>query len=185
VVDPVTGGPIDRLLLPGAEGPLHEYRFEGRPDQRTKHSFFGQGKYFMQGKVLDVSYRYMTDDWGIDSHTLETRLNWPLSDSRFIEPHVRFYTQSEADFYRVSLLDGEPMPWFASADYRLGNFDALTAGLKYGWRTGGGNDFAMRLEYYRQDGEVPADQLIGNQDQSSLYPDLDAIIFNFSFGFDF
>jgi len=185
VVEPVSGEPIDRLLVPGAEGPLHEYRFESRPDKRTKHSLFGQGKYFMEGKVLDLSYRYMTDDWGIDSHTLESKLNWPLSDSTFIEPHIRFYMQSEADFYRVSLRDGEPMPQFASADYRLGNFDALTAGLKYGWRTGGGNDLAMRLEYYRQDGEVPADQLIGNQDQSSLYPDLDAIIFNFSFGFDF
>ncbi|MEX2125000.1 MAG: DUF3570 domain-containing protein [Woeseia sp.] len=183
VVDPLSGDAILRTPAPGAAGPLHQYRFESRPDKRTKHSLFGQGKYFMGGKVLDMSYRYMTDDWGIDSHTLETKLNLPLGDTSYIEPHLRFYTQSEADFYRASLVDGEPLPQFASADYRLGSFDAITAGLKYGWRTSSGKDFAVRLEYYRQDGEIPTHQLIGSHDQSSLYPDLDAVILNFSFGF--
>lgn len=184
VVDPGTGLAIVRQPTPGAQGPSHEYRFESRPDQRTKHSFFAQGKYYLDGKVLDASYRFMTDDWGIDSHTVEGRLHWPLGDSRYLEPHLRFYTQSEADFYRVSLRDGEPLPAFASADYRLGTFDAVTAGMKYGWRTGNGHDLSLRLEYYRQDGDVPADQLIGSQDSSALYPGLDAIFFNFSYGFD-
>lgn len=184
VVDPLTGGGVARTPSPGAEGPLYEYRFESRPDQRTKHSVFGQGKYYLDGKVLDISYRFMTDDWGIDSHTVEGRLYWPMGGSRYLEPHLRFYTQGEADFYRVSLRDGEPLPGFASADYRLGRFDALTAGLKYGWQTDSGHDLSLRLEYYRQDGEVPAGQLIGGQDGSTLYPGLDAIIFNFSYGFD-
>lgn len=183
VVDPLTGETVARTLAPGAEGPLHEYRFEGRPDTRTKHSLFGQGKYFVGGKVVDLSYRFMTDDWGIDSHTLEGKLYWPLGDSRYLEPHLRYYTQSEADFYRVSLRDGEPLPLFASADYRLGNFDAITAGLKYGWRSASGHDLSVRLEYYRQDGEVPGTQLIGLQDASALYPGLDAVIFNFSYAF--
>lgn len=184
VVDPSTGEGIARAPSPGAEGPLHEYRFESRPHQRTKHSLFGQGKYYLGGRVLDLSYRFMTDDWGIDSHTLEGKLYWPLGETRYLEPHLRFYTQSEADFYRVSLRDGEALPGFASADYRLGNFDALTAGLKYGWRTGSGHDLSLRLEYYRQDGEVPAGQVIGDQDSSALYPGLDALVFNFSYGFD-
>lgn len=183
VVDPLSGDAIGRTPAPGLEGPMHEYRFESRPDKRTKHSLFGQGKYYLGGKVLDMSYRFMTDDWGIDSHTLDTKLYLPLGDASYIEPHIRFYTQSEADFYRVSLLDGEPLPQFASADYRLGNFDAITAGLKYGWRTSFGHDFAIRFEYYRQDGKIPAGQLIGSQDQSSLYPGLDAIILNVSYGF--
>jgi hypothetical protein len=183
VVDPLTGETVARTPPPGADGPLHEYRFEGRPDTRTKHSLFGQGKYYLGGKVVDVSYRFMTDDWGIDSHTLEGKLYWPLGDSRYLEPHLRYYTQSEADFYHASLRDGESLPLFASADYRLGNFDAITAGLKYGWRSGSGHDFSVRLEYYRQDGEVPGAQLIGVQDASALYPGLDAIIFNFSYAF--
>lgn len=183
VVDPLTGFGIGRQPAPGAEGPLHQYVFESRPDQRTKHSLFGQGKYWLGGNVLDVSYRFMTDDWGIDSHTLDTKVTFPFGNSRYIEPHVRLYTQTEADFYRASLLDGEPMPQFASADYRLGKFDAITAGVKYGWQTSSGNDFAVRLEYYRQDGDIPSDQLVGNQTSDALYPGLDAVIFNLSYGF--
>ena len=179
----MSGDPLPRVPTPGVEGPSHEYRFESRPDERTKHSLFTQAKYFMNGKVLDVSYRYMTDDWEIDSHTLDTRFRWPLSDTRFLEPHVRYYSQSAAEFYRVALVDGETPPAFASADYRLGDFDAITLGMKYGWQTGRGSDMSVRLEYYMQDGEPPAEQVIGNQADRDLYPDLDAVILQFSYRF--
>jgi hypothetical protein len=137
----------------------------------------------MNGKVLDASYRYMTDDWDIDSHTVDLRFRWPIGDSRYLEPHFRFYTQSYADFYRVSLTGGAPLPSYASADYRLGEFDAITVGLKYGWTLKSGNEMSARLEFYSQDGDAPQSQLIGNQLSRDLYPDLDAIIAQFSFRF--
>ena len=92
-------------------------------------------------------------------------------------------SQTEAEFYRASVIDGDPLPQYASSDYRLGDFDALTAGIKYGWKMESGNDMSVRLEYYMQRGEVPAAQIIGNQSQRELYPDLDAIIANFSYRF--
>ena len=183
VVDGVTGDTITRVPAPGAEGPSHEFRFESRPDDRTKHSLYTQAKYYMGGKVLDASYRYMTDDWEIDSHTLDLRLRWPVGERSFVEPHLRFYTQSEADFYTISLVDGAELPAFASADYRLGNFDAITAGLKYGWTTRGGNEMSVRAELYRQTGSIPGGLLIGNQVGRETYPDLDAIILQFSYRF--
>jgi hypothetical protein len=183
LVDGTTGDTIPRTPAPGAEGPSHEFRFENRPDERTKHSFYGQAKYYMGGKVLDASYRYMTDDWEIDSHTLDLRLRWPLGESSYIEPHFRFYTQSEAEFYTISLVDGSELPQFASADYRLGKFDAVTAGLKYGWKTRSGNEFSIRAEIYQQNGTIPGDLLIGNQVGRETYPDLDAIILQFSYRF--
>ena len=183
VVDPITGDTLVRTPTPGVDGPSHEFLFEGRPQDRAKQSLYTQAKYYMSGKVLDVSYRYMTDDWDIDSHTVDAKLKFPIGNSSYIEPHVRFYTQTEANFYRASLTAGEPLPLFASADYRLGSFDALTAGAKYGWRTDSGHDIGFRLEYYMQDGEVPSGQLIGNQLQRDMYPGLNAIIFNFSYGF--
>lgn len=183
IVDPVTGDTVTHTPAPGVAGPSHEFRFESRPNDRVKHSFYSQAKYYLSGKVLDLSYRYMTDDWDIDSHTLDAKLRLPLSDSSYLEPHLRFYTQSEAEFYRASLVESDPLPQYASADYRLGDFNALTAGLKYGWKTGSGNDMSVRLEYYRQQGDVPAGQIIGNQSQRDLYPDLEAVIFNFSYRF--
>ena len=183
LVDGTTGDTITRVPAPGAEGPSHEFRFESRPDDRTKHSLYTQAKYYMGGKVLDASYRYMTDDWEIDSHTLDLRLRWPVGEQSYIEPHLRFYTQSEADFYTISLVDGVELPAFASADYRLGNFDAITAGLKYGWKTRGGNEMSVRAELYRQSGTIPGGLLIGNQAERETYPDLDAIILQFSYRF--
>lgn len=183
MVDPVTGEGIPRIPAPGLAGPLHEYRFESRPDRRTKHSVFLQGKYYLEGKVLDLSWRFMTDDWEIDSHTLDLKLRWPLGDRGWLEPHLRLYTQTAAEFYRPSLPVGE-LPAFASADYRLAPFDAFTAGLKYGWQTASGNEAGVRLEYYRQHGSIPGDLLPGNQDPGALAPDLDAVILNLSYRFD-
>jgi len=183
VVDGTTGDPVPVAGIPNDDLPSHLYRYENRPDERTKHSLYGQAKYYMAGKVLDLSYRYMTDDWDIDSHTVDARLRWPIGDSNYLEPHVRYYTQTAADFYRLSLIDGEPLPAFASADYRLGEFDAVTVGLKYGWQLRSGHEMSVRLEYYMQDGSPPAGQVIGNQSAQDLYPDLDAIIAQFSYRF--
>lgn len=184
LVDPLTGDPVPRIPTPGTEGPSHEYLFESRPDERTKHSFFGQAKYYMSGRVLDASYRYMTDDWDIDSHTVDVRYRWPLGNSSYLEPHLRFYTQTEADFYRTSLANGSPLPVNASADYRLGNFDAITLGIKYGRKMDSGNEWNARLELYTADGSVPGNLLIGSsQAGREIYPDLDAIIFQVGYRF--
>ena len=148
LVDPVSGEPIPYGPPPGVAGPSHEYRFEGRPSERSKHSLYGQAKWYRAGKVLDVSYRYMTDDWEIDSHTLDARYRWPLGENSYIEPHLRYYTQTHADFYRPSLDGSLPLPAFASADYRLGEFDAFTVGLKYGRKN------ALRQRVERAPGDV-------------------------------
>jgi len=184
VVDGVTGDAVPLLpLFPQDQGPSHLNYFEHRPDSRSKHSLYTQGKYYMNGKVLDASYRYMTDDWEIDSHTIDVRLRWPVGGDKYLEPHLRFYTQTAAEFYQLSLIDGDPLPEYASADYRLGDFDAITLGMKYGWKTGGGNDMNVRLELYRQSGNVSTSQLIGNQVGRDNYPDLNAIIFQFGYKF--
>lgn len=183
MVDPQSGDLIARTPTPGVDGPSHEYRFETRPDDRTKHSVFAQAKYNMSGRVLDLSYRYMTDDWEIDSHTIDLRYRWPIGERRYIEPHVRFYTQTHADFYRPSLADNVTLPAFASSDYRLGEFDAMTFGLKYGWETSSGKQLSARLEYYTTDGATPGNLVIGNQQAGELYPDLSAIIAQFSYRF--
>jgi hypothetical protein len=183
LVDGTTGDTLLRTPTPGVEGPSHQFLFESRPDERTKHSVYGQAKYYMNGKVLDASYRYMTDDWEIDSHTVDLRYRIPFGADRYFEPHLRFYTQSEAEFYQLSIPDSQPLPSFASGDYRLGDFDAVTAGVKYGWKTRNDNDMSVRVEWYGQTGSVPASLIIGNQAARDNYPDLNAIIVQFSYRF--
>lgn len=184
VVDPLTGDTIARVPA-GGQGPNGVYRYESRPDSRVKQGIYAEMKHAFGAPVLQLSYRFMTDDWGIDSNTLETKLRWPLGADNFIEPQLRYYTQSEADFYRSSLVDGQPLPEFASADFRLGNFDAVTVGVKFGHRTPSGNEWSTRLEYYQQSGDVPREQIIGNQAGREQYPDLSAVIVQFGYRFGF
>lgn len=168
-------------------GPL--YVFEKRPDSRIKHAIYSQYKYFAFDRdVVDVSLRLMTDDWGIVSQTLDTTYRWNFAENQYLEPHLRYYRQSEADFYRAALstADNEPATIdFASADPRLGRFDALTAGLKYGRTLDSGNSWSVRLEGYTQAGKtagLPADVTTAAAlQQFDLKPELSAIMLTFGF----
>jgi hypothetical protein len=171
VVDPNTGEPI---VGPDAPVPQYLYLYESRPDSRTKHSFFAKTKYRFDRGTLGASYRYMTDDWDIDSSTFDIRYRWDMNRYNYIEPHLRYYTQTAAGFYAIALADGEPLPENVSADYRLGEFDGVTIGAKYGHMMQNGHEWSTRLEYYSTTG----------QGVSSVgYPDLEAIIFQLSYRF--
>ena len=183
VVDPVTGEPVERTPPPDVEGPTGIYLFEHRPDSRVRQGLYTELRHDFSGKVLQVGYRYSTDDWEVDSHTLEGRLRFPLGENSYLEPHLRYYTQSAASFYRYSLAEGAPLPEFASADGRLADLDAYTLGIKYGRQTTGGNEWSTRLEFYHQVGKAPAEVLIGNQVGNTLMPDFDAVILQFNYHF--
>ncbi len=161
VVDPLSGDTLARV--PVGQGPDGIYVFESRPDSRAKQSLYVEMKHAFATPVLHVAYRYMTDDWGIDSSTGEVRLRWALG-AGYIEPQLRYYMQSAADFYRASLVGGAALPSYASADFRLGDFDATTVGIKYGHDTASRNQWSIRAEYYQQ-------------------PDLSAVIVQFGYRF--
>ncbi len=160
------------------------YRYESRPDSRRKTSLYWQTKHFLGGQVLDLSYRYFWDDWGMQSHTVDMRYRFPLGERSYLQPHLRFYTQSEVDFYRVGLRASEPASWpdHISADYRLGDMNAITVGLKYGSKMFGDHDWSVRGEYYLQYGDQPK-SAIGNQRNQELFPDVSAFVVQFSYGF--
>jgi hypothetical protein len=179
VVDPVTGNPV---AGPAGTG-LYRYLYESRPDTRDKQSVFGLWKRDFNGDVFDVSYRYMTDDWGVDSHTIDMRYRWTFGGERYLQPHVRFYQQTAADFYQTVLFNGAPLPAYASADHRLGEFDGLTVGLKYGQTTTRGSEWWARIEYYTQTGSASPGSAVGSLANLDLYPDLNALIAQFSYKF--
>jgi len=162
-VDPVTGSTVDNV-------------YENRPDSRLKHALFWLTRYNFDRDVISGSYRYFTDDWGVKSHTVDLNYNWKYSEQHYLEPRFRFYHQTAADFYHVNLLSGEPTPAFATADYRLTEFNGFTYGLKWGWLLKNDSEIILRLEYYTQIGNSSPDSLIGVQRGLDMYPDLKATI---------
>jgi hypothetical protein len=178
VVDPVTGIPV---AGPAGSG-LLRYLYESRPDSREKQSLYGLIKRDIGGNVLEASLRYMTDDWGVDSETVDLRYRFNFGSGSYLQPHVRFYTQTAADFYRTVLFSGAPLPSFASADYRLGEFDGITYGVKYGHETSKG-EWSARVEWYQQTGDPDPSARVGVLRNLDLYPDLNALIAQFSYRF--
>jgi hypothetical protein len=179
VVDPVLGDPV---APPAGVDLDYFYRYEHRPDTREKEGFFGLLKRDIGGDVFDVSYRYMTDDWDIDSHTLDLHYRRNLSSGSYIQPHLRFYSQTAASFYHTVLFDGDPLPSLATADYRLGEFDAVTIGVKFGKPTSRG-EISGRLELYQQTGKAQPGSQIGSLRSFDLNPELNAVIAQFSYSF--
>jgi hypothetical protein len=179
VVDPVTGNPV---AGPPGSG-RYAYLYESRPDTRDKQSVYALLKRDFSGDVLEASYRYMTDDWDVVSHTVELRYRWNFGGSRYLQPHLRFYQQTAADFYDTVLFAGAPLPAYATADYRLGEFDGMTVGLKYGQATARGAEWSARIEYYTQSGNASPGAAVGALANLDLYPDLNALIAQFSYKF--
>jgi hypothetical protein len=168
--------------VPGPPGSgLNLYLYESRPGTRDKQSLFALIKRNFDGNVLEASYRYMTDDWGVDSHTFDVHYRFDFGD-QYLQPHVRFYSQTAADFYTTVLFAGQAVPSYATADHRLGEFDGFTIGAKYGRETRHG-ELSARIEWYQQTGEPSAGAAVGTLAGLELYPDLNALIAQFTYEF--
>jgi hypothetical protein len=177
--------PYKIVSLLETDGRPYEYRYESRPDDRTKQSLFLLSKsHHAKSQVLTLSYRFHTDDWGIDSHTVDGLYHWQLNARHSIEPHLRLYQQSAADFYTQGLSRFNPLPTFMSADSRLGEFTAVTLGAQYGYHLSEDSQFHLRLEWYQQTGQESS--LPGDLDKRyDVYPDLDAMIVQVGYSFAF
>jgi hypothetical protein len=169
-VDNVTGEPINQL-------------FESRPDSRSRQSIYGKYKKILTNKdIFTASYRFMTDDWGVDSNTFDFSYRWTLDNGYYFQPRLRWYEQSEADFYYYFLRDGE-LPSDASADYRLGEMEATTVGFKFGRQIDEQRSWSFRLELYEQEGDSSPSEAFGQLAQQDLYPTVEATIVQFNYSF--
>lgn len=168
-----------------APGEPVDYLYERRPGSRLKQAVYGEMRRYIAGSVLNASYRYFWDDWGITSHTADVLLRVPVAGDHAVEPHVRWYRQNEADFYNQYLVEGQTLPAFASADSRLAAFDALTLGLKYSMPLSPGTQVSFTGEYYTQMGKRGPPPDFGVLSRHDPFPDLDAFMLRIGFSRDF
>ena len=181
VVDPVTGVPVGGTRGRGAVPvPLRDSARTRAPSRACSPS----GAMRSTATRSRSTSAYMDDDWGVASQTAEARYRWNINDRSYLEPHLRWYTQSAADFYRTVLFAGDALPEFATADYRLADLDAYTIGAKYGLRTDHG-EFSVRLEYYQQSPTESPGSAVGDLAGFDLTPDMKAVIVQFGYQFDF
>lgn len=175
--------PYKVLSLLDVSGTSEAYLYESRPHERIKQSFYLFSKHALSTGVTDLAYRFSHDDWDVSSHTFETRYRYNFSTTFFGQLHLRFYRQEAARFYRAFLNSDEGLPEFASADYRIGNMNTYTFGIKMGHSLVDGTQASYRLEYYQQDPYSNGEQATGQLAHHELYPSIKAIIFQLGLSF--
>jgi hypothetical protein len=165
------------------------YVYENRPDSRTRRSVYGESRVGADRSSASLSVRYMKDTWGITSGTAQLRVRfWNGPKDQYLEPTVRWYRQTAADFYKAWIpASGGTELTYVSSDSRLGAFHAYTYGVKYGMslndRFGRDNaEFTVRAEYYRQSMEDRS-AAPGSLQGLNLYPGLQAVLIQFGFSY--
>ena len=163
------------LFYDGVGGP------EQVPGQRTKEIFYTQLTQFvtpLNGSV-EASYRFYSDSYGIFAHTASVAWLQKIGETLVISPSFRYYRQSAADFYHITLpgyvgsipvATGDPTPFdnnpqpviprHYSADYRLSELQTMTAGVSLSWKVV--DHFYVEASYERYimqglDGQTPQD----------------------------
>lgn len=172
VVNRITGEPV-------------RYLYEGRPRSRLRQSIYFGNKVAFGPTVTDLSARYYHDSWGIDSLTGEVAERVPITNALYVEPHVRYYTQTAADFFHDYLVYGDPLPDFASSDSRLGKFHATTIGAKIGLKINHTGELYLRADRYNQSGNSHPASAIGGLAYQDLFTGVDAtsVMVGYTFAF--
>lgn len=102
--------------------------------------------------VLALEYRYYTDDWGIRSHTFDASFTHTFAERWKITPGLRYYTQTQADFFRNVLpenLRGNADA-ASSSDQRLAAFGGLQPSIKVSYVFPGGTTLDAAVSRYEQ-----------------------------------
>jgi hypothetical protein len=81
------------------DGSGYAFQAERYPRTRASNAAAVRSRYFLPWRAaLGAEYRFFTDDWGIDAHTVE--LGYTHPHQRWtVDLSYRYYTQGSADFY--------------------------------------------------------------------------------------
>jgi hypothetical protein len=136
---------------------------ENRPPSRDKFTvFLGANRAFPQAHgALEAGYRFYRDTFGTTAHTLELAWFQKFGEKFTLEPSLRFYDQTAADFYRIDVTGapftptGRAVPAgpFFSADYRLSALRSYNYGLKAIWSVTANWQLDLAYERYEMRGK--------------------------------
>jgi len=162
--------------------------YENRPDKR--HQWSASLAYIQYISFLKASvqfdYRYFKDSWDISSHTFEAIYRQPLSKSWELVSRLRYYSQSEAKFYKNFYIQANANNHYSS-DYRLAGFGTLAGGIKLTKEWGLASKFtkSIKIELGVEYSTHAADLKLGDQTTASNLSDFNYILCNSSINIKF
>jgi hypothetical protein len=86
-------------------------------------------KYYLPWRAaVEGNYRFYTDSWGVDAHTLDLTYTHPAWKRWIFDGRLRYYRQTSADFYS-DLFPRQNFANFLARDKELATFNSFTVGL--------------------------------------------------------
>lgn len=139
---------------------------EQRPDERNQWNWHMGFNQYVQplDAALHINYQFFHDDWGINSHTIESDWVQPLGAGWAVTPRIRYYSQEAADFYQPYFFSFNKRPSQTddfnpallqqnySSDQRLSGFGTLSGGVTLSKQFAKGLSLEAGFEYYTHQG---------------------------------
>ena len=134
-------------------------RQDSRPAERGLWSWSNQLRIRVASMdaSLHLDYRYFNDDWDVESHTAEIAWFQGLGDGWSIAPSLRYYSQSQAFFYRPFFTSTRADELYSS-DYRLSPYGAINLGLSATKRYGP-HALVFSIDSYNSSGSYAINQV--------------------------
>lgn len=125
---------------------------EKRPESKDKRIVFvSLNRFFLPAAgAAELSYRWYGDSFGIQANTIQFAWFQKLNGSFVLVPAVRYYDQTEADFYAYRFTGA---PEFYSSDYRVSALQSLGYGLKLIWTPNERFSLDLAFDRFVQDGQ--------------------------------
>ena len=125
---------------------------------------------------FQASYRYFSDDADLDAHTFSLQWFQKISDQVILEPLIRYYKQSAANYYhhdlnRTGIIPDRKTigraPYFSS-DHRLSKMETYTWGVKLVYFFSEDLEFNLKIQRYEMAG-------LDSLTHPSVYSDADIL----------
>ena len=118
------------------DGSGYSFQPEVYPGTRTSNAVALRAHYYLEQRAaLHAGYRVFSDSWGIDADMIELGYTLPYGDDWIFEASVRFYDQTEAEFYS-DLFPFQNAQNYLARDKELSQFSSVTLGAGVAWEFG-------------------------------------------------
>lgn len=114
----------------------YSFQPEVYPGTRTSNAVALRANYYLEQRAaLHAGYRVFSDSWGIDADMIELGYTLPYGDDWIFEASLRFYDQTEAEFYS-DLFPFQDAQNYLARDKELSQFTSVTIGAGVAWEFG-------------------------------------------------
>ncbi len=174
---------LDDPLIAGLKNADQFY--ENRPSERDTASIKCSLRHYFSDVdgALQSSYRLFGDGNGLTSHTVDLTWHQQVTSRWMVSPFVRFYEQTEANYYYPYLLNNitpsnRPSgnrPYYSS-DYRLAALQTFHYGFSLDWMISPDFKITGKIEHYK---------MLGHSDHTPdrLFPSANVIGAGFTYSF--